>query len=425
MRNRSPVLLAIGLTSLFTTHCSGQVGLAGTPDANVPGTDASITEQVQDAAVGSDAGRPDAGPPLDDGADLFTRMGVRFGPRNGSPCELNPPRIPAFDLPSDGPGVLKVCLDGGCPYQTIQAALDSAIDSGAIVAVNAGDYQECLRMNHDGVILQGRGGRPHVFATDCPAAPFGGAVIGMNATDLRIENLELSEPKINTQIGVSTSKDGLSFELNNLYLHHLQQGLYVTTGGTMRMANIYIDHVGHQPDPGDPFHVSKGLAPRGGLAVIKNSVEVRPNENSEMFIGLAEENDFDCLVTADLDTGTSGYQMAFALGQNTTVTHSVLQKGPLSDQKPFFYWNRTELRPILPADQLTFTNNIFVYDKAMRDRPILDLRIAVPQTIQDNVFIGAGGDQFGDFPRTTIFLSRADAGIATDLTVVPYPGSKL
>ncbi|MGE0525928.1 MAG: hypothetical protein AB7G93_22105 [Bdellovibrionales bacterium] len=335
---------------------------------------------------------------------------------------MQPPTIPAFDQASDGPDVLKVCQEATCPYQTISAAVAVAA-AGSVIAIKAGTYNECVRVTKDNITLQGRGGRPVIQASNCPRAPYAGAIIGVRANDAKIENLELTDPTGDSVIAVGSEIGGANITLRNLYIHHVQGGLYTVVAGDIVVTNSYFDHTGHMNGTDPHTAAAIGGALRSRSFTVNNVTITHPKQSGGMLAGAAYKNTVNCVVAADLEGGLSPYLVSFSYGYGVTITNSVLQRGPLSQPQMLLYWNRAT-EPV--QDRFVATNNILISDQPTRVRPMLNYSSAQnePTTISDNIFIGPGSTEYSDFPNSLAFESRAAAGIGQDVNMLPYPGSR-
>ncbi|HWU43897.1 MAG TPA: hypothetical protein VN132_10685, partial [Bdellovibrio sp.] len=316
--------------------------------------------------------------PPDYNSDVLKKMQVNLGVKGNSNCQMQPPVIPDFDLASDGANVLKVCADSSkCPYQTINSALASAT-SGSVIAVAAGTYEECIVVNKDNITFQGRAGRPYIHATGCGAAPWIGAVFGIFANNTVIENFEISDNTGLSVIAVGIGKAGVNLTMNNLYIHDMISALYTIGAGNVIITNNYVDHTGRQVG-GDP-HTDAGISIGMGTSSfsMKNTVIAHPRQNGGMLSTVAYKSVVDCLVAADLDGGLSTYMVSFGWGFDSTLTNSVVQRGPLTlTQQLVLYWERDTP---MPQDQFTAKNNILISDRPMRDRPIIDYGSNGPTT---------------------------------------------
>lgn len=358
--------------------------------------------------------------PPDYNSDILTRVGLKLGPRGNSTCQLQPPLIPAFDKPGDGANVLKVCQDSGCPYQTISAAL-AAAPAGSVIAVKAGTYNECVRIRKNSITVQGRGGRPLIQASSCSDSK--AIVIEVAASDVKLENLEVTDPTGDSATGVFLSKTGGNLNVSNLFIHHAQTGLSTVVGaGHVVVTSSYFDHLGHMY--GTDLHTTSGL--RVNLeslsAEINNVTITHPKQQGRPLFAAAYKNTINCVVAADLEGGLSQHLMMFTYGFDVAVSNSVLQRGPLSLAQMLVYWER---HPAPVPDRFTATNNVFISDRPDENKYMLyNQSPMIPAAYTNNVFIGSGSAaSAGRVPNSFAFESREAAGLGDD--TLPYPGTTI
>jgi hypothetical protein len=399
---------------LFTLlGCSAPRGLRSLEESSAAG------EEKSPAITPAPTPVPTLAPIPDYKSDLLSRVGLKLSPRGNSTCQLQPPLIPSFDQASE-PGVLKVCREAQCPFQTVSAAL-AASSEGSVIAIKADTYNECILITKNRITLQGRGGRPLIQSSDCPVENRK-AIINVEANDTKIENLEITDPTTDSIVAIGLNVVGANLTLNNLYIHHAQGGLQTVQGeGDVVITNSYFDELGHME--GTDLHTTCAIdvSLKSRSFTISNVTITHPKQQGGMLCSGAYKSNVSCLVAADLDGGLSLYLARFFYGFDVTVSKSVLQRGPLSIPQMLLYWERY---PDPMPDLFESTNNIFISDQPTRNLPMLDnFSMTVPATYSNNVFVGPDSTSFSNFPNSFAYESREAAGIGADS--LPYPGTSL
>jgi hypothetical protein len=279
-------------------------------------------------------------------------------------------------------------VGSGQTFTTLAAAINASQD-GDVIQVQAGTYTNDFAEIHTKITIEGVGGQVHLLATTPP--PNGKAILVTN-TDVTLNNLEFSGAQVADGNGAGVRYQGGNLTINNCYFHDNQDGLLAgnDTSGSITINNSEFSHNGS----GDGFTHNLYVGEVATLAIdgsyfhdamvgheIKSRALNTSITNSRIIDG---------------PSGTASYSIDLPNGGTATISHDVIEQGPLS-QNPAIIHYGGEGGPYA-GSSLSVSDNTILNDLASGSSRAILNATSVSATFTNNQVYGLTAGQIATGP---------------------------
>lgn len=303
-----------------------------------------------------------------------------------------------------------ITVGPGKTYATIAAAADH-VASGDVIQVTAGTYvDDVVVWRTNNVVIRGVGGRAHVK---------GNRVIGFSSGDdrengkglwvveasgIRVENMEFSNAKVTDENGAGIRNDGgRNLTICNSSFHENENGFLGTALGTLTIEYSTFSRNGI----GDGYTHNVYVADGGSNG---DKLVFRYNDSNNVSIGhtlktRARENYILYNRLVDETAGTSSYNIDVPNGGIAYVVGNVIQQGPDTDNSIILAYGAEGLASGR-THSLYIANNTFVNDRGSGTFVSANSGVGEFRSV-NNLYVGGGTSFQGKQPQATTDLSTS------------------
>lgn len=297
---------------------------------------------------------------------------------------------------------LNVC-PSGCTYSLPSQAL-SAATAGDTIQIASGTYNDCMYITKDNITVAGVGTMPAMTGKVCGQK---GIIVtaGKNAV---IRNLELYGATDNENYaGIRHDAAGSNLTLDNVYIHDNDDGLLSSASGdTVLIQNSKFYNNGMNASSGMAHNMYIGPS---ASFTFKNSQSLHAKLGGHDLKSRAAKTIVDGSVIATVD-GVDSRCMDISNGGQVTITNSVIEKGPNSENNDLIGYGPEGLNSAY-THTFTMTGTTVIEDRG--NGPAVDFYNAPSSiSINGNTFIGPDAiANSGDTSNNTKYASRSAAGL--------------
>jgi hypothetical protein len=293
-----------------------------------------------------------------------------------------------------------VTVGPGRQFANLRAANQGNLPDGSVIEVDAGIYDtDGMIWGQDNIVIRGvGGGRAHLRG-----AGFlnnGKAIIVTQGANMRIENIEFSNARVNDENGAGIRVENPGLTVCNCSFHDNEDGM-LGGGGTLVVEYSEFNHNGLTDlgrnhniyvDTGDRFIFRYNYSHH---VEIGHLVKTRARENHILYNRLMDEG-----------TGSSSYNIDVPDGGLTFIIGNLMQQGPSTDNSMMVSYG-TESLGSGRTHELYLVNNTLVNDAGFGGFVQAAGGTVLIRTI-NNLFVGTGSQPSGgNVQATTNLLTNA------------------
>jgi hypothetical protein len=319
------------------------------------------------------------------------------------------PRMSTFALSATGmlsasamAATLNVC-NSGCTYSLPSQAL-SAAAAGDTIQIASGTYIDCMYITKNNITVVGIGTMPIMTGKVCGQK---GIIVtaGQNAL---IKNLELyGATDSDNYAGIRHDAAGFNLTLDNVYLHDNDNGLLSSAkNDTVVIKNSKLYNNGMNAASGMAHNMYIGPS---ASFTFQNSKSLHAKLGGHELKSRAAKTIVDGSVIATQD-GEDSRCIDIPNGGQVTITNSVLEKGPYSQNNDLIGYGPEGLNTAY-THTFTMTGTTVIEDRG--NGPAIDF-FKTPSSIKitSNTFIGPDViANAGSTTSNTKYVSRSAAGL--------------
>lgn len=285
-------------------------------------------------------------------------------------------------------------------------ALKQASD-GDVIAIDAGEYFDCLRIRGDGITIEGQGTGAVLTDSTCG----GKAIIIAEGDRIVLRNLTLQRARVPDGNGAGIRAEGPALTVDRVRFLNDQGGIIAgdLPGAAILVRDSLFDHVGRCDGPRCSAVINVGAIDR--LRIERTRITATPG--AHQVISSARQTELIDSIIEDGADGSAGLQVLMGSGGGLLMENCTLQKGPRA----------SNLRAAVLLDgaaggPMIFRNNRYRDDTGKSVPFVLDWSDAspvlqgntVPQGDSDITSSGVMLHRAVNFARDTKDAARAFAG---------------
>jgi hypothetical protein len=296
-------------------------------------------------------------------------------------------------------GTLSVC-QSGCDYSLPSQALGAAND-GDTINIGPGTYNDCLNITKNNITVQGSSDMPALTGRVCSQK---GIIVtaGQNAV---IRNLELYGATDNENYaGIRHDAAGFNLTLDGVYIHDNDDGLLSSSNGdTILIQNSRFFNNGMNASSGYGHNLYIGHA---NSFIFNNSQSLQAKLGGHEVKTRAANTTIDSSTIAGL-AGDESRCIDVAEGGNVSITNSVLQKGPSSENNELIGYGAEGAHG---SNSFSMTGNKIIEDRG--NGPVVYFFFTPASTdLSQNTLAGPDAvANAGNVANNALYDSRASAG---------------
>lgn len=280
---------------------------------------------------------------------------------------------------------VRVCLTGGCDYNSLAEAFRQA-RTGTTILVKTGVYREAGVLTahlvtvraEPGVLLRGM-------------ASEGKAALLVKGNDTVIEGMECTDIGVADHNGACVRLEGRNLTLRRVYFHDSEEGVLVNDGaGTVTIEDSRFERLGSR---GQSHGIYVGQV--DAFTLRRSAVTAGRGQGHEVKSRAAITRIEDCLIASQ--DGVDSRLIDLPNGGEAVVRNSVLEKGPNSANDDAIGYGLEGMA--WPVNSLRIENSAMIMDRS----PNRLVRSRIRAELHDDLVVGS---DYGLFHRLTALLTN-------------------
>jgi hypothetical protein len=320
---------------------------------------------------------------------------------------------PAVELRTERSGegaVLRVCPPdnpgSGCPYTSLQRAVDDA-EPGSVIVLAPGVYRQAAVVQRERITIKGEAGA-HLMGT---AAQGKGALVH-RANDTVVEGMECSRIAVRDRNGSCIKLEAEGLVVRNVYVHDSEQGILGGFGGTVIVENSRFERNGIDGHAHGSIYAGRLL----DTLIFRNNTVLSTKGEGHGIKSRARRTVIENNVIAGLG-GDDSRAIDIPVGGDVVIRNNTLEKGSFSTNDGLIGLSMEREVDLHEINEAIIEGNVIIFDGPLDRRGQVFQERSIGSIVYRNNRI-IGGPSLGGLVEESgnkAFRDREAAGLE------PYP----